>query len=185
MEDAQREYEYDVAFSYASEDAKYVDKVANILKSKSVKVFYDKFEEVNLWGENLFMHFDYVYSKSSRYFIPFISKHYKEKVWASHELSSAFQKVVKQSGYMLPARFDDTEIDGLNSNIGFVDLRTKIEEEFSDIILQKLKFKTDNKKEDAADEESEKVPARDLPAPSKLMDSYKRTLDKLMKMKDE
>jgi hypothetical protein len=137
------EYEYDVAFSYASENREYVEKVANILKSKGVKVFYDPFAEVDLWGKNLFTHFDYVYNKSSRYFIPFISKYYKEKAWANHELRSAFQRVLNQNeSYMLPARFDDTEVEGINSNISYINLRTKSEEEFSNVILQKLEKKT-------------------------------------------
>jgi hypothetical protein len=134
------EYKYDVAFSFAGEDRQYVDRVANILKKESVKVFYDFFETIELWGKDLSVQLNYVYKKASRYFIPFISKHYKEKIWTKYELRSALQRVMTQSeGYLLPVRFDDTEIEGINANIAYIDLRNHDEESFADIILAKLK----------------------------------------------
>ena len=46
-------YEYDVALSFAGEDREYVEQVALFLKKKNIAVFYDYFEEVDLWGKNL------------------------------------------------------------------------------------------------------------------------------------
>jgi len=46
-------YKYDIALSFAGEDREYVEQVAILLKRFGVKVFYDKFEESNLWGKNL------------------------------------------------------------------------------------------------------------------------------------
>ena len=37
--------EFDIALSFAGEDRKYVDQVANLLRNSGVKVFYDLFEE--------------------------------------------------------------------------------------------------------------------------------------------
>ena len=48
-----RNGEYDVALSFAGEDREYVEEVARILKAAGVKVFYDKFETVQLWGRNI------------------------------------------------------------------------------------------------------------------------------------
>jgi len=59
------DYKYDIALSFAGEDREYVDKVATILKNNNVKVFYDKFEEVDLWSKDLGIHFDYVYRRMS------------------------------------------------------------------------------------------------------------------------
>jgi hypothetical protein len=132
------EYKYDVVFSFAGEDRVYVDKVANILKDKGVKVFYDDFEEVNLWGKDLAIYFDRIYSKDSRYAVLFVSKSYREKRWTIHELKMALQRALNQEEYILPAKFDDTKLDGISSNIKFIDLREKSEESFSEIILQKL-----------------------------------------------
>jgi hypothetical protein len=133
-----KEYKYDVAFSFAGEDRAYVEKVASII-TKSVEVFYDDFEKIDLWGKDLAIHLDYVYNKSARFFIPFISKHYKDKMWTKHELKSALQRAIREKGeYILPARFDDTEIEGINTNIKYIDLRKFDEESFANTILEKL-----------------------------------------------
>ena len=47
------EYKYDIALSFAGEDREYVEKVATLLKENGVKVFYDKFEQVDLWGKDV------------------------------------------------------------------------------------------------------------------------------------
>jgi hypothetical protein len=139
MEDAQREYKDDVAFSFSGEERDYVDKVANILKDKGAKVFYDDFEKVILWGKDLAVHLDNIYNKDSRFAVLFISKSYKEKMWTRHEFRMALQRALSQKGeYILPAKFDDTKLDGLSSNIGFIDLKKECEESLSKIILQKL-----------------------------------------------
>lgn len=134
------DFKYDIALSFAGEDRQFVDKVAEILKSENVKVFYDKFETVDLWGKDLALHFDYVYRKSARYCVPFISKSYKEKIWTRHEIRTAISRaIVENEEYILPARFDDTELDGIRPTIGFVDLRYTSPEKLAEMILEKLK----------------------------------------------
>jgi hypothetical protein len=39
---------------------------------------------------------------------------------------------------ILPARFDDTDIEGLRKTIGYVDLRQETADSFVELILQKL-----------------------------------------------
>ncbi len=130
---------YDVALSFAGEDRGYVDKVAEFLKENDVKVFYDMFEEADLWGKDLGVHFEFVYRRGAKYCIPFISEHYKKKVWTNWEIKNAISKAVETGeDYILPARFDDTEIDGLRGSLGFIDLRRYKPEEFGKIILKKL-----------------------------------------------
>lgn len=69
----------------------------------------------------------------------FISKHYAEKDWPTHERRSAFEKAIEsKEEYILPARFDDTEIPGLHKTIAYVDLRRKSFEQLAALILQKL-----------------------------------------------
>lgn len=130
---------YDVALSFAGEDREYVEKVAESLRSKGVSVFYDQFEEVSLWGKNLYDYFIDVYKNRARYAILFISSHYKEKVWANHERQSAQSRALEQSiEYVLPARFDQTELASVLSTIGYIDLRNRAPEEFSVMICKKL-----------------------------------------------
>jgi hypothetical protein len=130
---------YEVVLSFAGEDREYVEKVAEILRANEVSIFYDNFEEASLWGKNLTEHLHKVYSSSARYCVMFVSKHYAEKVWPTHERRSAFEKAIEsKEEYILPARFDDTEIPGLHKHIAYIDLRKKAPEELAALIMQKL-----------------------------------------------
>ena len=69
----------------------------------------------------------------------FISKHYEEKIWTNHERRSALTKAIEEKEeYILPARFDDTEIPGIRPTIGYVDLQQKSPSEFAELIIKKL-----------------------------------------------
>jgi len=139
------DYKYDITLSFAGEDREYVEKVAKILTEKNVKVFYDKFEEAELWGKDLGIHFEFVYRRSAKYCIPFISINYEKKIWTNYEIRNAISRAIEtKEDYILPARFDDTQIDGLRTTIGYIDLRKYTPEEFAKILLKKLK-KEDNR----------------------------------------
>lgn len=130
---------YEVVLSFAGEDREYVERVAAILTEQGVSLFYDAYEEAMLWGKNLVEHLHKVYSGSARYCVMFISQHYAEKIWPTHERRSAFERAVaEKEEYILPARFDETEIPGLVKTIHYVDLRRKTPEQLADLILEKL-----------------------------------------------
>ncbi|ADV83687.1 TIR domain-containing protein [Terriglobus saanensis] len=130
---------YEVVLSFAGEDRAYVDQVAQILRDSDISLFYDNYEEVTLWGKNLTEHLHMVYSSSARYCVMFISENYAEKVWPTHERRSAFEKAISsKEEYILPARFDDTDIPGLSKHISYIDLRKKSPDQFAALIIQKL-----------------------------------------------
>ena len=132
---------YEVALSFAGEDRDYVEKVAAYLKKKNIRFFYDKYEEATLWGKDLVEHLDKVFRGDARYCVMFISKHYKEKIWPSHERGSALAKALEleeKGEYILPARFDKTELPGLRPTICYVDLQFKSPNQLGDLIMQKL-----------------------------------------------
>jgi len=124
------DYKYDITLSFAGEDRNYVENVANILADNDIKVFYDKFEEAELWGKDLGIHFEFVYRRSAKYCILFISENYEKKIWTNYEIRNAISRAIEtKEDYILPARFDDTEIDGLRTTIGYIDLRNYSPEE--------------------------------------------------------
>jgi hypothetical protein len=132
-------FEYDVALSFAGEDRPYVERVATFLKEAGVKVFYDRFEEVSLWGKNLYDHLSDVYGRQARYTVMFISQHYARKVWTSHERESAQARALEEnSECILPARFDDTKVPGLPSTVGYLSLRGRDPKNLADLIVQKV-----------------------------------------------
>ncbi len=137
------EHEFDVALSFAGEDREYVERVATALKREGVSVFYDQFDEAALWGKDLYEHLDDVYRRRARYCVMFISRHYAGKAWARHERKSAQARVFKEHAeYILPVRFDDTEIPGVLPTVGYVDLRTRSPDDLAVLVLTKLGRRT-------------------------------------------
>lgn len=54
----------------------------------------------------------------------FISEAYERKPWTRFERRSALARAVgEEREYILPARFDDTELEGLPPTVGYLDLR--------------------------------------------------------------
>ena len=135
-------YEYDVALSFAGEDREYVEQVALFLKKKSIAVFYDYFEEVDLWGKNLITYLENIYTHKSKYCVIFISQHYVQKEWTSYESSAAMVRMLdsnlKQKEYLLPVKFDETKASGILSTIGFIDGKKKSPEELGNLIIKKI-----------------------------------------------
>ena len=132
------EGEYEVVLSFAGENRDYVEDVAKYLTENNVRIFYDFYEEDVLWGKELTECLDKIYGGDARYCVMFISKYYVEKIWTIHERRSAFARALTKDEYILPARFDDTEISGLRSTIGHVDISRKTPEELGKLILKKL-----------------------------------------------
>lgn len=69
----------------------------------------------------------------------FVSEHYARKQSATHERKSAQARALEEHGeYVLPARFDDTELPGLLPTVGYLDLRQVAPLTLVDHILKKL-----------------------------------------------
>lgn len=132
-------FDYDVCFSFAGEDRQYVEKVAEIIKAEGVRVFYDSYEEVSLWGKDLYEHLDDIYKNSARYCVLFASENYAKKLWTTHERKSAQERAFRDNvEYILPAKFDTTSIPGLRDTIGYIDLQKKSPKQLADLIIKKV-----------------------------------------------
>jgi hypothetical protein len=134
-------YEYDVCLSFASENRDYVQMVARGLVDRDVRVFYDEDErtKIKLWGKDLTEHFDRIYREASRYCVMFISEHYARKPWSRHERRSALARaLIEEEEYILPARFDDTELAGLPPTVAYLDLTEIAPATLVDHIMMKL-----------------------------------------------
>lgn len=141
------EFEYDIALSFAGEDREYVEKVAEHLKDKGIYVFYDMYEQEHLWGKDLYIHLNDVYKNKARYCMMFISKHYKNKLWTNHEMKSAFSRAFESnSEYILPVRFDDTEIPGIRNTTGFISLKSISPDELAELAIKKVHGNLDGTK---------------------------------------
>lgn len=133
-------FEYEVALSFADEDRHIVDEVAKCLRSQDISVFYDDFEKVKTWGKNLHDYFQEIYSTKAKYCVMFISKYYAEKLWTNLERQTAQARALKEKQeYILPIRFDDTEIPGILTTIQHYDAKKKSSKDICEMIISKIR----------------------------------------------
>lgn len=140
----ERQYEYEVALSFAGEQRYYVKRVSDELERLGVKHFYDNKETVNLWGKNLTQDLERIYYQDSQYFVPFISKEYVKKNWTRWEINSALERNLEESSenfqqYILPVKFDDTRIPGIWGSIAFQDANKLEPETLAAMIYEKVR----------------------------------------------
>lgn len=131
---------YHVALSFAGEDRTYVESVAIHLQALGVNVFYDRFEEDELWGKDLYVYLSNVYQKMAMYTVMFISDAYKSKVWTNHERRNAQARAISDNTeYILPAFFDESiEVPGLTRTTGYISLKSKTPEQLAVLVAKKL-----------------------------------------------
>jgi hypothetical protein len=130
---------YDVAVSFAGEDRPVVEKYVDALSAKDIKVFYDKYEKSELWGEDLYTRLIDAYKNKAQYCVIFISHHYAEKLWTNHERKAAQARAFKNNKtYILPVKLDNTELPGIYETVGYVDLRKTPLDELVQLTVQKL-----------------------------------------------
>jgi hypothetical protein len=132
-------FEYDVAISFASEQRPEAEGIALCLKRAGVRVFYDIYEQSNLWGKNLYDHLAEVYQKKARYCLMLVSAAYAAKVWPNHERQNAQARALSEKDeYILPVRFDNTEIPGLPQTVGYLQFQDHHVQGVCKLILEKL-----------------------------------------------
>ena len=131
--------QYDLAISFAGEDRDIVRTYAEAIKGKGLIIFYADFDEVDLWGTNLYETLDVIYRLKAHYCVIFISRAYATKVWTNHERRAAQARALMENReYILPVRLDDTEIPGLTQTIGYLDFGKVGHEGLVKATLEKL-----------------------------------------------
>ena len=133
------ERRWDVALSFAGAQREYVERVAAALKARGVRCFYDADEQVELWGAHLAEELPRIYAEESAAVVVFVSAEYAGAGWTRLERRAAFSRAVAEAGvYVLPARFDDSELPGLLADVVSVDLRGRTPEQFADLVAARL-----------------------------------------------
>ena len=122
---ARKKFQFDVALSFAGEDRNYAEQLADALLAENLRVFYDRYEQTQLWGKDLYQHLQAIYRDKARYCVILASKAYARKLWTKHELKQAQARAFQESReYLLPVRLDNTKIPGVPETIGYIDVRT-------------------------------------------------------------
>jgi hypothetical protein len=132
-------WRWDVALSFAGAQRDYVRQVAATLQARGVRCFYDADEEIELWGKSLAEELPAIYGEQAAAVVVFVSAEYAARDWTRHERRAALGRAVRERReYVLPARFDDTPLPGLPSDMVTVDLRTRTPQQFAAMVADKL-----------------------------------------------
>ena len=128
-----------MALSFAGAQRDYVEQVAEALKARGVRCFYDADEQIELWGKYLAEELPAIYGEQAAAVVVFVSAEYAARDWTRLERRAALTRAVRERReYVLPARFDDTPLPGLLSDMVTVDLRTRTPQQFAAMIADKL-----------------------------------------------
>jgi tetratricopeptide (TPR) repeat protein len=133
--------QYDLAISFAGEDRRVAQKLANELNARyGLVTFFDEDEQARLWGRNLTEYLVDVYKNKARYCVILVSRHYANKRWARHEWKAAQARAWEDPNevYVLPLRLDDTELPGLLPTVGYLALTRRNFAEVTRTIFEKV-----------------------------------------------
>jgi hypothetical protein len=112
---------FHVALSFADQQRHYVREVARGLSRRGIEYFYDAEQEIRLWGRNLGEELQRIYMDDSFTVVMFISNDYAQKVWTTHERKAILSRALRERReYVLPVRFDDVELAGLNPDLVYL-----------------------------------------------------------------
>jgi len=117
-------YSYDIGFSFAGEVRRLVEVVNTEMKAEDVVTFYDFDQQAILVGLDLEHTLQRLYTGSCRYYLVFLDKHYKEKVWTKWEKDIMTRPGRKD--HILPVVVDDAGTEGavgIPTTLGRIDLR--------------------------------------------------------------
>jgi hypothetical protein len=131
--------QYDVVISFAGENRDVAEAIASSLVTKGINVFYDEYEQANLWGKDLYEHLIKVYRDESKYCLMLLSEDYVKKQWTTHERKAAQARAFRENReYILPLRLDDAEVEGILDTTGYLDYRSVELEKIIDMLVTKV-----------------------------------------------
>jgi hypothetical protein len=132
-------WRWDVALSFAGAQRGYVEEVAQALRGRGVRCFYDADEQIDLWGKYLAEELPAIYAEQAAAVVVFVSAEYAARDWTRLERRAALNRAVRERReYVLPARFDDTPLPGLLADMVAIDLRTRTPQQFAAMLADKL-----------------------------------------------
>lgn len=149
---------FKVALSFCGDYREYVQDVAEVLSHAIGRdsVFYDKYYEAELARPNLDVYLSEIYAEQSEISAVFFSEGYVEKEWCGLEWRTMRESLKRKNGNdIMPLKFDDTDVEGLLSLDGYIDISTKKPFEVAHLILQRLESKSSsfvNDHQEAKDE---------------------------------
>ena len=130
-----REFEYDVALSFARQDKTVAEELANQIAAKNISVFLDEYTGSAPWGNNVLDHLVNLYARKARYCVLLISRHYPLKRWTEAEQTSVRERALRDpQEYILPIPLEDVDVPGVDAGAESLDLRPPNEHSMEHIV---------------------------------------------------
>src|SRR5262249_11512508 len=141
-QDERKSRKYAVALSFAGTDRPFAHAIAAGLRKQGIPLFYDRFEEHELWGRNLHEVLREVYTGECRYCVLLLSPAYLARMWPIFERRQIIDRMATEHGQgaVLPVRlggFQD-DIPGLSGGIGYLSVSAREHQRVVDALLRKL-----------------------------------------------
>ena len=133
--------QFDVALSFSGADRQLVEPVAKHLLESNLRVFYDRYHQDELWGQNLSDKLENIYAEDCSYCVMFISKNYiaNDSTYTRDERRTIAKRALSQkAAYLLPVRLDDSNIPGLPEDIAFITMQNTTPNELAKMIVKKV-----------------------------------------------
>jgi hypothetical protein len=132
---------FDVCISFAGEDREVAGRIANLIKSNGMmrRVFYDDFEKVALWGEELARYLHGIYSQRSKFCVILFSHAYSRKVWTRTEYRAALTRIAQeQDSYVLPVAIDVSAVPDQFENVAYWQFKPGDEKKIAKAVERKI-----------------------------------------------
>ena len=103
------------------------------------RVFYDEFDKVGLWGQELFNYLHNVYSEQSRFCLILFSHRYRTRAWTRLELRAAQTRLLEErESYILPIAIDEGAVPDEFASIGYWPFEAGDEQRIADAAEEKI-----------------------------------------------
>ena len=132
--DSEKDFEFDIAISFAGENRDLAEFIANQLSELDISVFYDRNYEDNYLGGPWSKYFNEIFVEKSRLVAVLLDKHHLDKVWPTFERDCFSPRVKSQE--VIPIHLDETVFPGIPNDLVSIHFRSTkdISDQRDDII---------------------------------------------------
>jgi hypothetical protein len=138
--DNTKDYEWDIAISFAGENRDIARWIAENFEVLDVRVFFDEHYEVNMLGRALSDVFENVFKNDSRLVICLLDENYRKKIWPTFERQCFAHRVGE--GEVIPVFLDQTLFVEISNDIfGIKFHEQKMQENWKELAIDQIVLK--------------------------------------------
>ncbi len=118
---AAKDFEYDIAVSFAGEHREIARHIADTLSDLDVSVFFDEYFENNYLGKAWGAEFKKIFATACRFVVVLLDEHHLKKLWPTFERDCFTPRVADAS--VIPIRLDNSIFPGIPADLVSIHFR--------------------------------------------------------------